>query len=86
VLCQAALNYLRAGHGSGAWAKMRVELSQELVIGGYTSGPHGFDSVLIGFYRGDVLYFSASVSADFGPLATAVCGPKSHLLRLRRVP
>ena len=55
------------GKRSGAWAKMRVELSQELVIGGYTPGTHGFDAVLVGFYRGDQLYFCASVRAGFVP-------------------
>ena len=47
---------------------MRVELSQELVIGGYTSGTHGFDAVQIGFYRDDRLYFCASVRAGFVPV------------------
>ena len=55
------------GRRSGAWAKMRVELSQELVIGGYTPGTHGFDAVLVGFYRGHQLYFCASVRAGFVP-------------------
>ena len=55
------------GKPSGAWAKMRVELSQELVIGGYTSGTQGFDAVLVGFYRGDELHFCASVRAGFVP-------------------
>ena len=55
------------GRRSGAWAKLRVELSQELVIGGYTPGTHDFDAVLVGFYRGDQLYFCASVRAGFVP-------------------
>ena len=38
---------------------MRVGLSQDLVIGGYTPGTHGFDSVLVGFYRDDVLAHAA---------------------------
>ena len=46
---------------------MRVELSQELVIGGYTPGTHGFDAVIVGFYRGDQLCFRASVRAGFVP-------------------
>ena len=37
---------------TGASTKVRVELSQELVIGGYTPGIHGFYAVLVGFYRG----------------------------------
>ncbi len=55
------------GKRSGAWAKMRVELSQELVIGGYTPGTHGFDAVLVGFYRGGQLHFCGSVRAGFVP-------------------
>ena len=55
------------GKRSGAWSKLRVELSQELVIGGYTPGTHGFDAVLVGFYRGDQLHFCASVRAGFVP-------------------
>ena len=55
------------GRRTGAWTKMRVELSQELVIGGYTPGTHGFDAVLVGFYRGDRLHFCASVRAGFVP-------------------
>ncbi len=33
------------GRRTGAWTKMRVELAQELVIGGYTPGTHGFDAL-----------------------------------------
>ena len=55
------------GRRTGAWTKMRVELSQELVIGGYTPGTHGVDAVLVGFYRGDRLHFCASVRAGFVP-------------------
>jgi DNA ligase D-like protein (predicted ligase) len=55
------------GRRTGAWVKMRVELAQELVIGGYTPGTHGLDAVLVGFYRGDDLYFCASVRAGFVP-------------------
>ena len=55
------------GRRTGAWVKMRVELAQELVIGGYTPGTHGFDAVLVGFYKEDHLYFCASVRAGFVP-------------------
>ena len=73
------------GRRTGAWAKVRVELSQKLVIGGYTPGTHGFDAVLVGFYRDDRLQFCASVRngfvpasrrtlhAQLAPLETAAC-------------
>jgi ATP-dependent DNA ligase len=38
-----------------------------LVIGGHTPGTHGFDAVLVGFYRNDELHFCASVRAGFVP-------------------
>jgi DNA ligase D-like protein (predicted ligase) len=55
------------GRRTGSWVKMRVELSQELVIGGYTPGTHGFDAVLVCFYRGRDLHFCASVRAGLVP-------------------
>jgi hypothetical protein len=48
---------------------MRVELSQELVIAGYTPGAHGVDAVLTSFYkvRTDLLFvpiqFRAAIRA-----------------------
>ena len=45
------------GKRSGAWVKYRVNRGQEFVIGGYIPGPHGFDSLIVGYYRGkDLLY------------------------------
>ena len=55
------------GKRSGAWLKVRVELAQEFVVGGYTSGTHGFDALLLGFYRGEDLHFCASVRNGFVP-------------------
>ena len=67
VVAKRLLSTYEQGRRTGAWVKMRVELAQELVIGGYTPGTHGFDAVLVGFYRGDDLYFCASVRAGFVP-------------------
>jgi ATP-dependent DNA ligase len=36
------------GKRTGAWIKCRVNRGQELVIGGYIPGPHGFDSLIVG--------------------------------------
>ncbi len=65
------------GLRTGAWVKLRVDLSQEFVIAGYTSGTHGFDAVVIGFYRGEDLHFCAKVRAGFVPASR-------RLLRWRR--
>ena len=55
------------GARSGAWTKLRLNLGQEFVIGGYTPGTHGFDAVVIGFYRGKDLHFCAKVRPGFVP-------------------
>ena len=39
------------GERSGAWLKLRVNLEQEFVIGGYTPGAHGFNALLVGVYE-----------------------------------
>jgi bifunctional non-homologous end joining protein LigD len=40
------------GKCTGAWVKCRANRGQELVIGGYIPAPHGFDSLIVGYYRG----------------------------------
>jgi DNA ligase D-like protein (predicted ligase) len=55
------------GKRSGAWIKHRVSLGQEFVIGGYTPGPHGLDSIIVGFYRGDDLVYVARTRNGFVP-------------------
>src|SRR2546429_5050200 len=41
------------GKRTGAWIKYRVNQGQEYVIGGYVPGPHGFDSLIVGYYRSE---------------------------------
>ena len=43
--------YEAEGVRSGAWRKMRLNVGQEFVIGGYTPGGNGFDAVIVGYYR-----------------------------------
>jgi len=74
-----------AGKRSGSWAKYRLNHSQELVIGGYVPGASGFDSIIVGYYRGKELVYIARVRNGFvpatrrqvfaklRPLGTALC-------------
>ena len=55
------------GKRSGAWIKYRVNLGQELVIGGYIPGSHGLDSIVVGYYRGTDLVYVARVRNGFVP-------------------
>jgi ATP-dependent DNA ligase len=55
------------GKRSGAWIKYRVNRGQEFVIGGYIPGPHGLDSLIVGYYRGEDLIYVARVRSGFVP-------------------
>jgi bifunctional non-homologous end joining protein LigD len=56
-----------AGKRSGSWAKYRLNRGQELVIGGYVPGAHGFESIIVGYYRGKELFYIARVRNGFVP-------------------
>jgi len=56
------------GKRSGAWAKKRLNIGQEFVIGGFTPGSHGIDALVVGFYSGDALIYAARVRAGLVPV------------------
>ena len=60
-------SFYEPGKRTGSWIKYRVNRSQELVIGGYIPGPHGFDSLIVGYYRGKDLVYVARVRNGFVP-------------------
>jgi bifunctional non-homologous end joining protein LigD len=55
------------GERSGAWAKMRVNRSEEFVIGGYTIGGRHFDALIFGYWEGDQLIYAARTRSGFTP-------------------
>src|SRR5215470_16081445 len=55
------------GKRTGSWVKCRVNRGQELVIGGYLPGSRGFDSLIVGYYRGRDLVYVARVRNGFVP-------------------
>src|ERR1700694_1972435 len=83
------------GKRSGAWIKYRVNRGQEFVVGGYFPGPHGFDSLIVGYYDEDKLIYVARTRNGFVPasrrqvfsklkhLVTAAC-PFVNLPETRR--
>ena len=56
-----------SGLRSGAWVKYKTMNGQELVVGGYIPGSHGFDSLLTGYYDHGKLMFLAKVRNGFVP-------------------
>ena len=55
------------GKRSGTWVKLRINRGQEFVIGGFTPGPHGLDSVIVGYYRGKDFVYVARTRNGFVP-------------------
>ena len=55
------------GERSGAWIKLRANMEQEFVIGGYIPGANGFDALLAGVYENKRLIFVAKVKDGFVP-------------------
>jgi ATP-dependent DNA ligase len=55
------------GRRSGAWLKHKIYRSQEFVIGGYTTGGHPFDALIVGVYDDASLNFVAKVRNGFVP-------------------
>jgi len=60
-------SFYEPGKRSGVWIKYRVNRGQELVIGGYVPGPHGLDSIIVGYYRGSDLIYVARVRNGLVP-------------------
>jgi DNA ligase D-like protein (predicted ligase) len=55
------------GKRTGLWIKHRINRGQELVIGGYFPGQHGFDSIILGYYKGEDLFYVARTRNGFVP-------------------
>lgn len=55
------------GARTGSWVKLRIARAQEFVIGGFTTGSYGFDSLIVGFYRAGRLLYCARVRNGFVP-------------------
>jgi bifunctional non-homologous end joining protein LigD len=55
------------GQRTGLWSKYRINLEQEFVIGGYIPSNLGVDSIVVGFYRGNDLFYAARVRAGLVP-------------------
>src|SRR5271156_1842349 len=68
VIAKRKDSLYETGKRSGAWVKCRANRGQELVIGGYIPGPHGFDSLIVGYYKGKDLMYVARVRNGFVPV------------------
>ena len=69
VIAKRRDSLYQPGRRTGAWVKYRINRGQEFVIGGFFPGPHGFDSIIVGYYRGDDLVYVARTRNGFVPVS-----------------
>ncbi|HEY3742997.1 MAG TPA: non-homologous end-joining DNA ligase [Bryobacteraceae bacterium] len=74
------------GQRSGSWQKMRINLGQELVIGGYTPGAKNFDALVIGYYEDGKLLYAARTRNGFTPALRDSLFAKLHKLEIDDCP
>jgi bifunctional non-homologous end joining protein LigD len=60
-----------SGRRSGAWQKMRLNKSEEFVLGGYTLSAKGFDAIIFGFWEGGKLIYAGRTRVGFTPASRA---------------
>jgi DNA ligase D-like protein (predicted ligase) len=67
VIAKRRDSLYQPGRRTGAWLKLRISQGQEFVIGGYFPGPHGLDSIILGYYDGENLMYVARTRNGFVP-------------------
>jgi bifunctional non-homologous end joining protein LigD len=67
VIAKRLSSTYESGRRSGSWTKMRINVGQEFVIGGFTPGNNGIDALVVGFYDGRTLRYAARVRAGLVP-------------------
>jgi DNA ligase D-like protein (predicted ligase) len=67
VIAKRAESSYQPGERSSDWQKLKLEQQQEFVVGGFRSGSHGIDALLVGYYEGRNLRFGGKVRAGFVP-------------------
>jgi ATP-dependent DNA ligase len=65
LVAKRATSKYEPGLRSGAWMKMRVNLAQEFIIGGYSVGGSTFDAVILGHMVDGQLVYVARTRSGF---------------------
>jgi bifunctional non-homologous end joining protein LigD len=67
VIAKRRDSVYEAGERSGGWRKIKLDLQQEFVIGGFRPNGQTVEALLVGYYEGRSLRFGAKVRAGFVP-------------------
>jgi bifunctional non-homologous end joining protein LigD len=86
LVAKRANSRYEPGERSGAWMKMRVNLSQEFIIGGYSVGGTTFDAVILGHVVDGKLAYVARTRSGFTPALRAELLRKMKPLEVSECP
>jgi DNA ligase D-like protein (predicted ligase) len=86
LVAKNALSRYEPGIRSGAWQKMRINVGQEFVIGGYTVGGTTFDALVFGYYEGKKLMYAARTRNGFTAASRAALIRKLRPLEIDKCP
>jgi bifunctional non-homologous end joining protein LigD len=86
VVAKRANSRYESGQRSGAWMKMRVNRSQEFIIGGYSVGGSTFDTVIVGHVVDGKLVYVARTRSGFTPALRAELLRKMRPLEVEACP
>lgn len=77
----------QSGERSGDWVKLRLDLQQEFVVGGYRpAGSNSLDALLVGYYEGKELRFAGKVRAGLVPHLRRELAVKLKPLHIKESP
>jgi DNA ligase D-like protein (predicted ligase) len=86
LVAKRANSRYEPGQRSGAWMKMRVNLTQEFIIGGYSIGGSTFDAVILGHVVDGKLVYVARTRSGFTPASRAELLRKMKALEVGECP
>jgi bifunctional non-homologous end joining protein LigD len=86
VIAKRRDSIYRGSTRSTDWLKLKLEQSQEFVIGGYNPNAGSFQSILAGYYEGDKLMFAGKVRQGLNPASRAALFNKMKRLITVRCP
>jgi ATP-dependent DNA ligase len=86
LVAKRANSRYESGQRSGAWMKVRVNRSQEFIIGGYSIGGSTFDAVIVGHVVDGKLVYVARTRSGFTPALRAELLRKMKPLEVGKCP
>jgi bifunctional non-homologous end joining protein LigD len=86
VIAKRRDSVYRASTRTNNWLKLKLEQSQEFLIGGHNPDAGSFQSILVGYYEREKLMFSGKVRQGFNPALRSTLFNKLKTLLTSRCP